>query len=52
MLRFIIFSLHVALRSIDHPQLRAAAATLGAKRLRTFFMITLPLIMPGLSSSP
>ena len=47
MLPFMIFSLYVAFRSID-PSLRSVAAVLGAKPLRIFLTITLPLTMPGL----
>lgn len=47
MLPFMIFTLYVALRSID-PRLRTAAATLGARPLRIFLTVTLPMSMPGL----
>jgi mannopine transport system permease protein len=47
MLPFMIFSLYVSFRGID-PRLRSAAATMGAKPLRIFLTITLPLTMPGL----
>lgn len=47
MLPFLIFTLYVSFRSID-PRLRPAAATLGARPLRIFFTVTLPMTMPGL----
>lgn len=46
MLPFMIFSLYAVLKGID-PRLAAAAATMGARPLRIFFKITLPLVMPG-----
>jgi ABC-type spermidine/putrescine transport system permease subunit I len=42
-----IFTLYVSFRNVD-PRLRSAAATLGARPLRIFLAITLPLTMPGL----
>jgi ABC-type spermidine/putrescine transport system permease subunit I len=47
MLPFMIFSLYAALKGVD-PRLAAAAATMGARPLRIFCKITLPLVMPGI----
>jgi ABC-type spermidine/putrescine transport system permease subunit I len=47
MLPFMIFSIYAALKAVD-PRLAAAAATMGARPLRVFFKITLPLVMPGI----
>jgi ABC-type spermidine/putrescine transport system permease subunit I len=46
MLPFMVLTIYVALRSID-PSLRPAAAVLGARPLRAFFKVTVPLAMPG-----
>jgi mannopine transport system permease protein len=47
MLPFMIFSIFAALRSID-DRLARAAAVMGARPLRVFFTITLPLATPGI----
>ena len=47
MLPFMIFSIYAALKAVD-PRLAAAAATMGARPMRVFFKITLPLVMPGI----
>jgi len=47
MLPFMIFSIYASLRSID-PRLPKAAATMGARPLRVFIKVTLPLAMPGI----
>jgi mannopine transport system permease protein len=47
MLPFMIFSLYAALKGVD-PRFAAAAATMGARPLRIFCKITLPLVMPGI----
>ena len=47
MLPFMIFSIYVALKSID-PNLRKAAMTMGARAPRVFFKVTLPLALPGI----
>ena len=49
MLPFMIFPLYAAIRSID-PRLTSVAATLGARPLRIFLTVTLPLTMPGLTA--
>ncbi|MCB9569189.1 MAG: molybdate ABC transporter permease subunit [Myxococcales bacterium] len=46
---FLILSLEAGLLAID-PRLEAAAATLGAGRLRVLWTITLPLLRPALAS--
>ncbi len=46
MLPFMIFSIYAALKSVD-PRLAPAAATMGARPMRVFFKVTLPLVMPG-----
>ncbi len=45
-LPLMIFPLFVALDRLD-PALREASKDLGADRVRTFFQVTLPLVMPG-----
>ena len=47
MLPFMIFSIYAALKSVD-PRLAPAAATMGARPVRIFFKVTLPLVMPGI----
>ncbi len=42
-------AIRLAIEAVD-PKLEQAASTLGASRLRVFFTITLPLIMPGLAA--
>jgi ABC-type spermidine/putrescine transport system permease subunit I len=47
MLPFMIFSIYAALKSVD-PRLAPAAATMGARPMRVFLKVTLPLVMPGI----
>jgi mannopine transport system permease protein len=47
MLPFMVFSIYAALKSVD-PRLAPAAATMGARPLRVFVKVTLPLVMPGI----
>ncbi len=42
-------AIRLAIEAVD-PKLEQAASTLGASRLRVFFTITLPLILPGLAA--
>jgi putative spermidine/putrescine transport system permease protein len=44
---FVVATVSASLRTVD-PTLERAAATLGANRLKVFWRITLPLILPGL----
>lgn len=46
-LPLMILPLYASIERLD-PQLREAAANLGASRARTFFDVTLPLTLPGL----
>jgi putative spermidine/putrescine transport system permease protein len=46
-LPFVVIAVTTSLRSLD-PELEVAASSLGARPLRTFWRITLPLILPGL----
>lgn len=46
---FLILTLEAGLQAID-PRLEAAAATLGAGRLRVLWTITLPLLRPALAA--
>jgi putative spermidine/putrescine transport system permease protein len=46
-LPFVVIAVTTSLRHLD-PELELAASSLGAKPLRTFLRITLPLILPGL----
>lgn len=48
-LPFVLITVGANLAVFD-PRLETAAASLGAKRLTTFFTITMPLIMPGILS--
>lgn len=48
-LPLVIINVTASLQGVD-PKLEQASATLGAGRLRTFFSITLPLIMPGVTA--
>ena len=48
-LPLVILNVTASLQGVD-PRLEQASATLGAGRLRTFFSITLPLIMPGVTA--
>jgi mannopine transport system permease protein len=48
-LPFVVFTVSAALSRVD-PDLEAAAMSCGASRLRAFFHVTLPLIVPGLLS--
>ena len=48
-LPLVIVNVTASLQGVD-PRLEQASATLGAGRLRTFFSITLPLIMPGVTA--
>lgn len=43
----LVRSIRLSIEAID-PKLEQAAATLGASRVRVFFTITLPLMLPGL----
>ncbi|MFY0662039.1 MAG: molybdate ABC transporter permease subunit [Shimia sp.] len=43
----LVRSIRLSIEAID-PKLEQAAATLGASRMRVFFTITLPLMLPGL----
>lgn len=48
-LPFVVFTVSAALSRVD-PDLESAAMSCGASRLRAFFLVTLPLIVPGLLS--
>ncbi len=48
-LPFLVFAVEGALRSIDRG-LEGAAATLGAGRAQTFFLVTLPAIAPAVAA--
>ncbi|WP_412550740.1 molybdate ABC transporter permease subunit [Shimia sp. MIT910701] len=43
----LVRSIRLSIEAID-PKLEQAAATLGATRMRVFFTVTLPLMLPGL----
>jgi ABC-type spermidine/putrescine transport system, permease component II len=46
---FVVFTVKARLNGFD-PSVEEAAMDLGANRLRTFFEVTLPIIMPGVIS--
>jgi putative spermidine/putrescine transport system permease protein len=48
-LPLVIINVMASLQGVD-PRLEQASASLGAGRLQTFFSITLPLIMPGVTA--
>ncbi|QNP50422.1 ABC transporter permease [Diaphorobacter aerolatus] len=48
-LPFVVFTVSAALSRVD-PDLECAAMSCGASRTRAFFLVTLPLIVPGLLS--
>ncbi|WP_241975964.1 MULTISPECIES: ABC transporter permease [unclassified Cryobacterium] len=48
-LPLVIINVMASLQGVD-PRLEEASASLGAGRLQTFFSITLPLIMPGVTA--
>jgi spermidine/putrescine transport system permease protein len=49
LLPFMVLNIYVSLDGID-PNLNAAARSLGATPLQTFFQVTLPLSLPGLAA--
>jgi putrescine transport system permease protein len=48
-LPFMVLPLYVTLQKLD-PSLLEAAADLGARRIKAFFMVTLPLSLPGIAA--